>query len=173
MSSATSPGSPISTFLERGRLRFLMVDCPTDATLDAYIAEMRRYGVTDLARANEGCDKNYSSERLAKAGIAPHDVPFTDGDSPPPAVVSKWLGILEEVFADGNPKRRAVGVHCLAGLGRTAVLVAIALIEDGMDPMDAVTFIRARRRGAINAKQLVYLQGYKRRGKGGGCCAVV
>lgn len=165
----------VSTFLERGPMRFLMVDCPTDASLDVYIAEFKRYGVTDLARANEDCARNYKTERLVSAGIAPHDVPFTDGDSPPPAMVTKWLAVVDDVFKDGNPKKRTKGIHCLAGLGRTAVLVAIALIEDGMDAMDAVTFIRGKRRGAINAKQLVYLQGYKRRGKGGaaGCCSIV
>ncbi len=44
---------------------------------------------------------------------------------------------------------------------RAPVLVAIALIEYGLDPISAVTFIRERRRGAINAVQLNYLTDYK------------
>jgi protein tyrosine phosphatase type 4A len=40
--------------------------------------------------------------------------------------------------------------------------VAIALIEYGLDPIAAVTLIRERRRGAINALQLNYLESYKR-----------
>jgi protein tyrosine phosphatase type IVA len=48
-------------------------------------------------------------------------------------------------------------------------MVAIALIEDGMEPLDAVALIRSKRRGAINARQLHYLEhNYKRRGGGGG-----
>ena len=31
-------------------------------------------------------------------------------------------------------------------------MVAISLIESGMSPDDAILFIRARRRGAINSK---------------------
>jgi protein tyrosine phosphatase type 4A len=55
-----------------------------------------------------------------------------------------------------------VSVHCVAGLGRAPVLVAIALIEFcGMEPVDAVVYIRERRRGAINLKQFQYLEAYK------------
>ena len=44
---------------------------------------------------------------------------------------------------------------------RAPVLVALALIESGMKYEDAVQFIRKRRRGAINSKQLEYLEKYK------------
>ena len=51
------------------------------------------------------------------------------------------------------------------------MLAAIALIEYGMDAISAVTFIRERRRGAINAVQLNYLESYKRmKKKKGKCC---
>lgn len=50
-------------------------------------------------------------------------------------------------------------------LYRAPVLVAIALIELGMPALDAVAYIRERRRGAINNKQLKYIEGYKRRTK--------
>jgi protein tyrosine phosphatase type 4A len=41
--------------------------------------------------------------------------------------------------------------------------VAIALIEAGLKPLDAVIYVRERRRGAINAKQLKFLESYKKR----------
>jgi protein tyrosine phosphatase type IVA len=41
------------------------------------------------------------------------------------------------------------------------VLVAIALIQNGMDSVSAVTAIREKRRGAINAVQLAYLEDYQ------------
>jgi protein tyrosine phosphatase type 4A len=40
------------------------------------------------------------------------------------------------------------------------------LIEAGMANLEAVEFIRSRRRGALNMKQIHFLDSYKRRGKG-------
>jgi protein tyrosine phosphatase type 4A len=38
-------------------------------------------------------------------------------------------------------------VRLCVGLGRAPVLVAVALIEAGMSPLDAIEFVRRRRRG--------------------------
>ncbi|KTF90532.1 hypothetical protein cypCar_00036398 [Cyprinus carpio] len=43
-------------------------------------------------------------------------------------------------------------------MARAPVLVAVALIESGMKYEDAIQFIRQKRRGAINSKQLTYLE---------------
>jgi len=80
------------------------------------------------------------------------------------------------VAPDGKQGQPAIAVHCIAGLGRAPVLVAIALIEyANYDPVSAVSFIRNHRRGAINGKQLVYLESYKRRTKrlDGGCACTI
>ena len=50
-----------------------------------------------------------------------------------------------------------IAVHCVAGLGRAPVLVAIALIEAGMDPLDSIENIRSKRRGAFNKPQIAFL----------------
>lgn len=140
---------------------------PTDINVDAYIAEMKNNNVTQLVRA---CECHYSAERVRAANIQVHDMPFPDGDPPPDEVITRWLTLCQTTFAKGNPNKQAVAVHCVAGLGRAPVLVAIALIELGVEPLDAVQKIRAKRRGAINAKQLIYLeQSYKRRGKKSEC----
>ena len=155
------------SFVEHGALRFLIVDAPTDVNVEAYIKEFKGHHVSDLVRA---CECGYSPDRIIKSGVAVHDMPFADGDPPPDAIIASWLGLCGRVFAKGNPEARSIAVHCVAGLGRAPVLVAIALIEQGLEPLEAVTAIRSKRRGAINARQLQYLEHqYRRRAKGKGC----
>ena len=111
---------------------------------------------------------------------------------PAASVVSKWLDLIEQVFRPSTGgksgastpvvvpdldmsgvSKPAVGIHCAAGLGRAPVMVAIALVEHGMEPFDAIAFVRKKRRGAINARQLKYIEEYKRRQQPKGeCCSV-
>jgi len=88
---------------------------------------------------------------------------FPDGAFPPQDIITKWLNLCRRVFeTPEHGKVKTVGVHCVAGLGRAPVLVAIALIEGGMKYQDAIQLIRSKRRGAINGRQLEALKKYKR-----------
>ena len=119
-------------------------------------------------------------ETEAGAGIGMHDYEFSDGDPPPPDIINKWLDLVEQRFKFIKPRSgedasdACIAVHCVAGLGRAPMLVAVALIEAGLDPFDAVQFIRKKRRGAINDKQFRFLEAYKptRRGAAACCCVV-
>lgn len=72
----------------------------------------------------------------------------------------EWLTLIEKTKQqDPTP---TIAVHCVAGLGRAPVLVAIALIEMGMKPLDAIEYIREKRRGAFNKPQIAFLDSYKR-----------
>lgn len=79
----------------------------------------------------------------------------------------KWIKLVTERFDNltAGDEKPCIALHCVAGLGRAPLLVAIALVEYGQDPGQAVTFIRERRRGAINALQLQYLSSYKKQKK--------
>ena len=43
-----------------------------------------------------------------------------------------------------------MAVHCVAGLGRAPLLVALALIHRGCEPINAIELIRSKRTGALN-----------------------
>ncbi|KAJ1547537.1 Protein tyrosine phosphatase type IVA 1 [Nowakowskiella sp. JEL0078] len=152
------PNSP--TLIEYRNLRFVVFDAPSERTLELYHTELLRHGVTDVVRV---CEPTYDKVVMESRGIKVHDWPFPDGDPPPAHVVEAWLQLVNDRFQEGMSG--AIGVHCVAGLGRAPVLVAMALIEAGMKPLDSVIYIRERRRGAINARQLTYIEHYHRKSK--------
>lgn len=146
------------TLIEFEGLKFLIMDAPSRSNIHLYLKEMERINVKDIVRI---CEPTYPKEIVESAGIKVHDWVFPDGESPPSHIIEAWLALVDsQKSAEDNS---AIAVHCVAGLGRAPVLVAIALIENGMRALDAVMFIRQRRRGAINNKQLKFLENYKPR----------
>jgi protein tyrosine phosphatase type 4A len=138
----------------------LIFDAPTDQNIDLYVKEMKKHNVTHLVRA---CDPSYETDKLQSCAIEVHEMPFPDGGTPSDQVVSSWVALCKTAFKD---KDACIGVHCVAGLGRAPVLVAVALIEQGLPYEDVVSLIREKRRGAINSKQLKWLKAYKPKHKG-------
>ncbi|KAI9295995.1 phosphatases II [Neoconidiobolus thromboides FSU 785] len=151
------------TFVEKNGLKFLIFDAPSAQTLPLYLKEFKKYHVTDVVRV---CDPTYPIEPLEKEHIKVHELSFPDGKAPPKNIVNEWLEIVQKCFQDTKEDKPTIGVHCVAGLGRAPVLVAIALIEQGMSPLDSVQFLRENRKGAINNKQIEYIEAYRRQGKG-------
>ncbi|KAF9173199.1 Protein tyrosine phosphatase type IVA 1 [Mortierella sp. AD011] len=159
-------------------IRFLILDCPTDSTLPFYLAELKRNNVTDVVRC---CEPTYSPTSLLAENISVHDWAFRDGAVPPANIIKSWLQLVDSRIVrrlhhqqnhrSGSPSASeeedetqvpTIAVHCVAGLGRAPILVAIALVELGMANLDTIEFIRRRRRGCFNSNQIQYIDGYKR-----------
>ncbi|KAL1237264.1 Protein tyrosine phosphatase type IVA [Trichinella spiralis] len=141
-------------------MRFLITDRPSDATMGQFLEELKRHQVHIVVRV---CEPTYSVEELKQHGIEVIDWEFPDGMSPPKEIRDRWIELLKERFV-AEPGT-CIAVHCVAGLGRAPVLVALALMEAGLQFEDAVDLIRQNRRGAINQKQLYYLEKYKSSGE--------
>ncbi|XP_077782405.1 protein tyrosine phosphatase type IVA 1 isoform X2 [Podarcis muralis] len=118
-------------------MRFLITHNPTNATLNKFIEELKKYGVTTVVRV---CEATYDTAPVEKEGIQVLDWPFDDGAPPSIQIVDDWLNLLKVKFRE--EPGCCIAVHCVAGLGRAPVLVALALIECGMKYEDAVQFIR-------------------------------
>ncbi|KAI8073797.1 protein-tyrosine phosphatase-like protein [Gongronella butleri] len=155
-------------------VQFLILDCPTESSLPYYVAEFKQHRVTTVIRC---CQPTYSAQLLVDHGIQLADLPFPDGGVPNASVLSKFLEIISKASQQGKTRfddsdeehdapddeKPTIAVHCVAGLGRAPVLVAVGLIELGcIAPLDAIDFIRQKRRGAFNKPQITYLDQYKR-----------
>jgi len=156
------------SYVEYDGWEFIIMDAPTDQNIAAYIAELEHRCVKTIVRA---CEPTYSAETLQRHGISVVDLSFPDGQPPSEDLIEEWLRICEREHND----RRPVAVHCVAGLGRSPVLVAIALLEFTTSEGGAefiVERIRKARRGAISQRQLNYLKKYQPR-KRTDCCVVL
>ncbi|KAH3756476.1 phosphatases II [Pelomyxa schiedti] len=120
--SVSSLPTPPS-LIEYDKLKFLIFDAPSDENLSLYVQEFKKYNVRHVVRV---CDPTYEEDALAAYGFILH-----------------WLCLVNKTFLDGNPFDETLGVHCVAGLGRAPVLVALALIEHGMPALAAVQLIRS------------------------------
>jgi protein tyrosine phosphatase type 4A len=154
LSCDISSGAP--ALIEHKNLKFLIINNPTPATLPKFINELEKSNVKVVVRC---CEPSYSSEPLEEKGIKVVDLQFDDGGAPSEDITKEWLKLVKETF-DSDPSC-FIAVHCVAGLGRAPVLVAIALIEKGLKYHQAVDLIRSKRRGAINKRQLDFLENYK------------
>ncbi|XP_044514227.1 protein tyrosine phosphatase type IVA 1-like [Gracilinanus agilis] len=137
-------------------MRFLITHNPNNVTLNKFIEELKKYGVTTVVGI---CEATYDTALVEIEGIQVLDWPFDGGAPPSNQTVDGWLNLVKAKY--GEKPGGCIAVHCIAGLGRASVLIALALIEGGMKNKDAVQFIRQKRLGAFNSKQLLYLEKYR------------
>lgn len=147
---------PAPARIEYKGMKFLITDRPSDSNIQNYIVELKKNNVSTVVRV---CEPSYKTDELASQGISVHDLAYDDGTPPPQPIVDEWLEVLKKNYQE-NPEA-CVAVHCVAGLGRAPVLVSVALIELGLKYETAVEMIREKRRGAINSRQLAYLEKYR------------
>mmetsp|Transcript_59315 Transcript_59315/g.68683 ORF Transcript_59315/g.68683 Transcript_59315/m.68683 type:complete len:180 (-) Transcript_59315:534-1073(-) len=144
--------------------RFYILDAPSPSSLPAYVKELQRHKVSHLVRV---CGPTYNSDVVERSGIHVHGWPFDDGAPPTQHVIDSWLQLLDSERAKEPPT--TIAVHCVAGLGRAPILVAVAMVEYGGVPaLDAIGHVREKRKGAINQVQLNWLMRYKPRHHTGG-----
>eukprot|EP00054_Salpingoeca_dolichothecata_P012970 m.72172 g.72172 ORF g.72172 m.72172 type:complete len:165 (+) comp20224_c0_seq1:577-1071(+) len=160
-----------NSLIAYNKLRFLITDRPKDENLDDYIRILRQHNVRALVRV---CEPSYDVTRIKEEGIEVFDWPYPDGASPPEDLINNWLKLHDRIFSGAkanDPSGPCIAVHCVAGLGRAPVMVALSLIKAGMSGQAAATFIRERRKGVINSKQLQFLFEQKRK-KSGSVCTI-
>jgi len=137
-------------------MRFLITDQPKDSNIEKYIEDLNRHGASVVVRV---CESSYNADKIKQTGIRVIDAVFPDGQTPSADIREQWFNLLKEQFS--RDPDTCVAIHCVAGLGRAPVMVALALMELGLSYESAVEMIRSKRKGAINLKQLEFLEKYR------------
>lgn len=112
------------------------------------LLEIRCYSIGSRFRENLRSKTDRSSRNQF------YNLEYPDGSTPDVHLRDKWLNIVKE------HRNGCIAVHCVHGLGRSPVLVAMALREAGMSRQECIDYVRSRRRGSFNLRQLEYLQNY-------------
>jgi protein tyrosine phosphatase type IVA len=134
---------------------FVIFDSPNDVRLPKYVNEIVKNGPKATVWVH-ACDRMYETDVLLKEGVQVYDLRYDDGKTPDRSILDRWSKIL------GEHVNETIAVHCIAGLGRAPLLVAIAMIEDGWDALSAIQEIRRMRPGALNMPQIKFLEVYKK-----------
>lgn len=77
--------------------------------------------------------------------------PIVDGPVPEHALLVALADLVADLWREG----KRVLIHCAGGMNRSGLLVAAALVRNGMGAEEAIELIRARRPGALSNKQFV------------------
>ena len=162
-------------------IKFLITDCPSNQTLNSYIPLLQEHNVKLLLRL---CNPNeYSTRVIAECGIRVVDsLAFEDGflfffdfikfccigNIPNDKIIQEYRIIIKETV-EKHAETVTIAVHCMSGIGRAPLLVVIGLLDliPSLEALDVVEFVRGKRRGALNKKQMGWLlDEFKRKKKG-------
>lgn len=140
--------------------QFIVFDAPTDHSVDRIVEDLKSMNCNTVVRA---CHESYNPKAFTQNDIELTSLYFPDGSMPSKSIIKRWI---EKVTINKELSEGPIGVHCVAGLGRSPLLVAIALIElAGLSAEASIELIRDNRRGAINRKQEEFIKGYEKEKK--------
>jgi atypical dual specificity phosphatase len=120
--------------------------------IEGEIAAFSAFALTDLdALEQEGIGaivsltEDFPPELRGERRFRTLHLPIRDMTPPERDQIEDFVAFVDDVITEDN----AVGVHCLAGLGRTGTLIACYLVSRGRSADDAIAAVRSARPGSV------------------------
>lgn len=123
---------------------------PNNLNIDNFISEIKKNKIKHVVRL---CGPTYKETRIISENISFYDWTISDGGIPSEKIISDWIELIK--------LNEPILVHCLAGLGRSPLLVVIGLINNKMSNFDAIELVRRKCYKSLNNKQIDWLVNYK------------
>ena len=114
--------------------------------IDHDLALLRGMGITVLVNLTE---REIPAELLAAHGLRSYHLGIADRGAPPLLWAKLLLAKIEVMQRAGE----VVAVHCLAGLGRTGLVLAAWLVREGLTAEEALRRLRTIEPGFVQSKE--------------------
>ena len=149
-SSDTAPPATEPPAQAHGMTGFSFIDVqvagmPRPGSWAAEASDLQYIAEQEIALLVTLTEEPMSDAALAEAGLVGLHLPIEDFHAPTLEQQEAFVRAVRERERLGDK----VGVHCLAGLGRTGTMLATWLVWSGMEAEAAITEVRMVRPGSI------------------------
>jgi protein tyrosine phosphatase type 4A len=135
------------TLFETKNNLFLVSNSPIDNDMNEFLAILHKNHINTVVRL---CDKIYNENNMLDKDIHFYDMYIEDGSIPDDNAIKQFLDICS--------KHKNIALHCKSGLGRAPTMLCIDLIfKEKLDPMESMTLVRTKIKGAFNTKQVNFI----------------
>lgn len=146
---AISPASPEYVDIPKTSETILASNLPN--AFKNVLAHFKQRKVGLVVRLNS---QLYSPTYFSALGMTHMDMIFEDGTCPPMQLVKQFIRLAHKTI----DKRKAIAVHCKAGLGRTGCLIGAYLIyRHGFTATEVIAYMRFMRPGMVVGPQQHWL----------------
>ncbi len=138
-------------------LEFLISGSPYEENIYEFIDLLKFHNIKHVIRV---CVENtYPKYMLIDNGFFFYEFKIIDGNITTVEEKKIWINLYNNLKKNGI---KNFAIHCVSGFGRAPLFLAIALVNDGLEPYEAISFIRNHRKGSLNSLQVKYIINQKK-----------